>query len=90
VFGQFPWLPVGHALPDGTMIGRMEAEGIGYQIVRSRNGGKTVLLVEENTEAARWLADCVGESVMHAEFFGRRFATLVSFGCRASPGNGYP
>jgi cell division protease FtsH len=78
VFGRFPWLPVGHALPDGTMIGRMEAEGTGYQIVRSRNGGKAVLLVEENTEAARWLADCAGASVMRAEFFGRRIVTLVS------------
>ena len=43
---QFPWLPVGHALPDGTMIGRMKAEGTGYQIVRSRDGEKAVLLIE--------------------------------------------
>jgi cell division protease FtsH len=77
---QFPWLPVGHALPDGTMIGRMKVEGTGYQIVCSRDGRKTVLLVEENTKAARWLMDRAGESVMHAEFFGRRLATLVTLG----------
>ena len=77
---RFPWLPVGYALPDGTMIGRMEAEGTGYQIVRSRNGGKWVLLVEESTKAAQWLIDRAGESVMRAEFFGRRLATLVALG----------
>jgi cell division protease FtsH len=76
--GQFPWLPVGHALPDGTMIGRMEAEGRGYQIVRSKNGEKTVLLVREDTEAARWLTDRARGRVMRAEFFERRLATLVS------------
>ena len=75
---QFPWLPVGHALPDGTMIGRNKAQGNGYQIVCSRSGGKSVLLVEENTRAAHCLIDCAGESVMHAEFLGRRLATLVT------------
>ena len=75
---HFPWLPVGHALPDGTLIGGTKTEGTGYQIVRSRNGGRTVLLVEENTKAARWLIDRAGESVMQAEFFGRQLATLVT------------
>ena len=75
---QFPWLPVGYALPDGTMIGRMKAEGAGYQIVCSRNDGKSVLLVEDDTNAARWLIDCAGESVMHAEFFGRQLTALVT------------
>ena len=50
---QFPWLPVGHALPDGTLIGGIKTDGTGYQIVRSRNSGKTVLLVEGNTRAAQ-------------------------------------
>lgn len=75
---QFPWLPVGRALSDGTRIGRVKAEGTGYQIVCSRNGGKTVLLVEKNTKAAHWLIGRVGESVMRAEFFGRHLATLVT------------
>ena len=75
---QFPWLPVGHTLPDGTMIGRIKTNNIGYQIVCSTDGRKSVLLVEENTKAARWLIDCAEESVMHAEFFGRRLATIVT------------
>ena len=75
---QFPWLPVGHALPDGTLIGGIKTDGTGYQIVRSRNSGKTVLLVEGNTRAAQWLIDRAGESVMRAEFFGRRLVTLVT------------
>ena len=75
---QFPWLPVGHALPDGTLIGGTKTEGTGYQIVRSRNGGRTVLLVEENTKAGQWLIDRAGDSVVQAEFFGRHIATLVT------------
>ena len=75
---QFPWLPVGHTLPDGTMIGRIKTNNIGYQIVCSTDGRKSVFLVEENTKAARWLIDCAEESVMHAEFFGRRLATIVT------------
>ena len=77
---QFPWLPVGHALPDGTMIGRMKAEGTGYQIVRSRDGRTWVLLVEKRTKAGDWLINRAGKSVMHAEFFGRRLATLAALG----------
>ena len=75
---QFPWLPVGHALPDGTLIGGTKAEGAGYQIVRSRNAGRTVLLVEENTKAGQWLIDRAGDNVVKAEFFGRHLATLVT------------
>ena len=75
---QFPWLPVGHALPDGTLIGGMKNDGRGYQIVRSRNGGRTILLVEKNTKAAQWLIDRAAESVMQTEFFGRHLATLVT------------
>ena len=77
---RFPWLPVGYALPDGTMIGRMQAEGTGYQIVHSRNCARWVLLVEDGTHAAQWLIDRAGECVMRAEFFGRRFATLTALG----------
>lgn len=75
---QFPWLPVGHALPDGTMIGRTKAAGLGYQIVGSRNGEMSVLLVEDSTAAASWLIDHAGESVMHAEFFNRQLVSLVT------------
>ena len=75
---QFPWLPVGHALPDGTLIGGTKTDGTGYQIVRSRNGGRTVLLVEENTKAGQWLIDRAGDSVVQMEFFGRHLATLVT------------
>lgn len=74
----FSWLPVGHALSDGTMIGRMKDEGAGYQIIRSANGAKWVLLVEEGTKAAQWLCDCAGESLMHAESFGRRLVAVVA------------
>lgn len=76
--GQFSWLPVGYAMPDGTLIGRTEAVGAGYQIVRSRNAVKTILLVEEDTEAARWLTDRAGKSVTRTEFIGRRLAAIVS------------
>ena len=75
---QFPWLPVGYALPDGTLIGGMKTEGAGYQIVRSRNGGGTVLLVEQNTKAARWLIDRAGQTVTHTEFLSRHLAALVT------------
>ena len=75
---QFPWLPVGHALPDGTLIGGMKNDGRGYQIVHSRNGGRTILLVEKNTKAAQWLIDRAAKSVMQTEFFGRHLATLVT------------
>ena len=75
---QFPWLPVGHELPDGTLIGSTKCSSVEYQIVRSRSAGRTVFLVEENTKAAEWLIDCAGESVMRAEFLGRQLVTLVT------------
>lgn len=75
---QFPWLPVGHVLPDGTLIGGMKTEGTGYQIVQSRNGGRTVFLLEEDTRAAHWLVGRAGGRVMRAEFIGRNLAALVT------------
>lgn len=74
----FPWLPIGHALPDGTDIGRLISEGPGYQIACSRMGGRTVLLLEEDTEAARRLAAEAGEAVMRAAFLGRRLLALAA------------
>lgn len=73
----FPWLPVGYALPDGTRIGRVEADGPGYQIARTRDDGKAVLLVEDDTKAAARLRECVEQGVVQAEFLGRRLAVLV-------------
>lgn len=75
---EFPWLPVGYALPDGTTIGRVKAEGAGYQMVFSKNGGKWIFLVEESTTAAQCLLDHDGDNVARAEFLDRRLATLVS------------
>ena len=75
---QFPWLPVGHALSDGTLIGGMKSDGTEYQIVQSRNDGRTILLVEKNTKAAQWLIDRAGESVKQTEYFGRHLAILVT------------
>ena len=75
---QFPWLPVGYALPDGTMIGGMKTDGMGYQIVGTRTGERSVLLVDEDTKAALCLIDCAEQSVMHAKFVSRRLVTLVT------------
>ena len=77
---QFPWLPVGYELPDGTSISRMKAEGTGYQIVISNTGEKWVFLVEEGTTAARLLIDHAGERVSRAEFLDRRLMALVALG----------
>ena len=75
---QFPWLPIGYVLPDGTMIGGIKTEGMGYQVVGSRNSERSVLLVEESTKAAHWLTERAEQSVMRAEFSGRRLATIVA------------
>ena len=75
---SFSWLPLGHCLPDGTSIGRVLKSGQRHQIVRAKLGGKVVLLVEDDSGAARRLGALAGDRIMRASFLERRLMALVS------------
>jgi hypothetical protein len=74
---SFPWLPVGHALPDGTAIGRVLASGEHHQIIRARRGESIVLLVESDSSAGHRLSALAEHRVMRANFLDRRMIALV-------------
>jgi hypothetical protein len=75
---SFPWLPVGHALPDGTAIGRVLASGEHHQIIRARRGESIVLLVESDSSAGHRLSALAEHRVMRANFLDRCMTAFVS------------
>ena len=62
---KFPWLPIGTALPNGGLTGRLLESGAGWQLCDGGNGG-TMLLLRPDAGPAWWaaeldrLADAVG------------------------------
>lgn len=75
---SFPWLPVGHCLPDGTSIGRVLTSGEHHQIVRARRSPSVVLLVESDSPAGRRLSMLADDRIMRASFLDRRMMVHVS------------
>ncbi len=51
----FPWLPIGTALPDGTVSGRLLDGGPGWQLCDA--GPRTVLLLRPGAGPAWWAAE---------------------------------
>lgn len=47
-----PWLPLGHCLPDGTVVGGIRHGNGEWQIVGTAGGGRA--LIAEAELAARW------------------------------------
>ena len=51
--GAFPWLPIGTALPNGALSGRLLEQGAGWQLCDGGPGG-TVLLLRPGNGPAWW------------------------------------
>jgi len=49
----FPWLPIGFAVPDGTQVGRLLSEGMGYQIVAAQGDERVLLLLQPESVVGR-------------------------------------
>jgi hypothetical protein len=72
---SFPWFPIGHKLPDGS-VGRLQQEGAGYQIIQNQ-AQDSVFLVLENaclaTKGAEKLLEPSGEGFRTIEFGDRSY-----------------
>lgn len=72
----FPWFPIGHKLVVGT-VGRLRAEGPGYQVLQEQAGDALILVLAGGQSAADDAARIDGASLFAAfEFGGRRFLTM--------------
>ena len=47
----FPWFPIGHAIASGT-VGRLRAEGPGYQVLQDQAGDALILILAAGERAA--------------------------------------
>lgn len=72
----FPWFPIGHKLASGT-VGRLRAEGPGYQVLQEQAGDALMLVLAGGEPAADDAARIDGASQFaEFEFGGRRFLTV--------------
>lgn len=72
----FPWFPIGHKLASGT-VGRLRAEGPGYQVLQEQAGDALMLVLAGGAPAADDAARIDGASQFaEFEFGGRRFLTV--------------
>ena len=72
---SFPWFPIGHKLPDGS-VGRLQQEGAGYQIIQNQTHGSVFLVLENACLAAKGaekLFDPSGEGFHSIEFGDRSY-----------------
>lgn len=73
------WLPIGFALPDGTLCGKAWKGGPDWQIVVSADGGSVLLAHPEL--AARWLATgLLDQEALHSFGFGARAYCAIASG----------
>lgn len=72
----FPWFPIGHKLVSGT-VGRLRAEGPGYQVLHEQAGDALILVLAGGDRAADDAARLDGVSRFAGfEFGGRSFLTM--------------
>lgn len=72
----FPWFPIGHKLASGT-VGRLRAEGPGYQVLQAQGGDAVILVLAAGEPAADDAARIGGASQFaEFEFGGRRFMSV--------------
>lgn len=65
------WLPLSHALPDGSEAGKLVQGGLAWQIVETRGGGRA--LIVEQSLAQRWInSGLLGDGVLADFSFGER------------------
>ncbi|MCS3498280.1 hypothetical protein M2189_002762 [Bradyrhizobium japonicum] len=73
----FPWFPIGHKLGSGT-VGRLRAEGPGYQVLQEQAGEALMLVLAGGEPAADDAARIDGDSQFaEFDFGGRRFLTVT-------------
>lgn len=72
----FPWFPIGHKLASGT-VGRLRAEGPGYQVLQEQAGDGLILVLAGGEPAADDAGRIEGAlPFADFEFGGRRFLTM--------------
>lgn len=47
---KFPWLPIDTEIHDGAKVGKLIADGNGFQIIASKNDEREILLINQNSE----------------------------------------
>lgn len=47
---KFPWLPIGTEIYEGAQVGKLISDGNGFQIIASKNDGRIILLISQNSE----------------------------------------
>lgn len=72
----FPWFPIGQAIPCGT-IGRLRAEGPGYQVLQDQTSDGLILALAADSQAGQDVAASSAVSKFaHVEFGGRTFLAM--------------
>lgn len=73
---DFPWFPIGHAIASKT-VGRLRAEGPGYQVLQEQTGDALILVLAAGERAAEDALQIDGTSrFVKVEFNGRSFLTM--------------
>jgi cell division protease FtsH len=72
----FPWFPIGHTTAGGT-VGRLRAEGPGYQVLQDQtNDGLILVLAADGQAGEDALASSAASSFAGADFGGRSFLVM--------------
>jgi cell division protease FtsH len=72
----FPWFPIGHAVPSGT-VGRLRGDGPGYQVLQDQATDALILVLAWDEAAGLDAAKTSGASQLSEfDFGGRSFLTM--------------
>jgi Cdc6-like AAA superfamily ATPase len=72
----FPWFPIGHAIPPGT-VGRLRSEGPGYQVLQDQASDALILVLASGEPAGLDAAKTSGASQLSAfDFAGHSFLAM--------------
>ena len=81
---NFPWLPLGYKLTGGA-VGRLQHEGVGYQLVQNLSKEFVFLLIEHSSLAAK-AVNLISPNIVFDEIeFGQRSLLSRPFGIRERP-----
>jgi hypothetical protein len=80
----FPWFPIGHAIPSGT-VGRLRGEGPGYQVLQDQAADALILVLACDEPAGIDAAKTSGASLLAAFDFGERSFLTMSVPKAAEP-----
>jgi cell division protease FtsH len=75
----FPWFPLGESLPGGV-VGRLQQEGVGYQLIRNQAQDSVFLVLNNNSllaEGARKLLDLTSDGFHSIEHNGQSYLSRL-------------